>query len=601
MTCRRKDSKAVLFRAQKALNTTLAIAITMAVSFAAGDSFELRQRKLMEVLVAPRMLTRPTPAPAYAYRPRWQYYNAHLAQRSMLAEANRYFATSSDIQPGEWRVLALIRTYFRFKDTRLSPAARRRLRGVLQEYKERIDGPRYKKRFERWGVAGNHSITAYSTYLLLSQEFGRGPYYDMVRNKYIAWVRHQGRYGRDEVNSPHYLDRSFLPLLNLYDFIRDPTLRLWARMALDQLVTDFALLSIKNVRGGPWCRAHHRHVPFVAEISDGTQDSFYVAGYVLFGGAPTPPYLFTHQIMNYGFLITTDYRPPAVAVAIADSENRGRYEVKSHRSPVKGSLLTSEQEWDMYYYITPAYSLASLQDGVELDNHLTNGTTDPPDYVNTQVWELTFSDPMKILGPMRNLHINTGSVNNISELHNPSTALMQFRNVLFYKGHFMDYNDNLHAGGGWYEEVGIKSGKGVNGELETPKSKSFHFWKVKTPEGDVYVGITNYPYFDAGVIEVGLAADFEGFAAFRKQIMSRRAKCLGPKTLTYTDGEGNVISYDDGRAVVNGEPWPLHGYPLYASPYVKSELGSGLIRASKDGMELILDFRDPDRPRREER
>ncbi len=575
------------------------VAFLFLVTAVAGN-FESRQEELVRLLTSPEMLTRPSAGPGYEYRQRWQYYNAQLARGTRLAEANHYFATTADLKPQEWQVLAEIRTYFRFKDTKLDEAAGKHLRDVLKQYKDKMDSPQFRRRLDNWSWAGNHSITAYSTYLLLDQEFGSGPYHELVRRKYVNWVRHQGQYGRDEVNSPHYLDRSFLPLLNLYDFLEDPKLRLWARMALDQMVTDFALLSIKNVRGGPWCRAHHRHIPFVAEINDGTQDAFYVAGYVLFGHSSTPQYLFTDQIMNYGFLITTEYRPPAVAVAIADSNQRGSYQVKSHRSPVKGSLLTAKQEWDMYYYLTPAFSLASLQDGVELDNHLTNGTTDPPDYVNTQVWELTFSDPMKILGPMRNLHINTGNVNNISEEHNPNTALMQYKNVLFYKGQFMDYNDNLHTGGGWYAEVGIKSGEGRNGELETPKSKSFHFWKVKTPEGDVYVGITNYPYFDAGIIEVRRASRHESFAEFQKQIRNLKASCSDRWTLHYTTLDGESISYDHGRATVNGEPWPLHDYPLYDSPYVKSVRGSGLIEASKDGHRLVLDFRDRERPRREE-
>ena len=68
-------------------------------------------------------------------------------------------------------------------------------------------------------------------------------------------------------------------------------------MAADQMVTEFAVLSLDNVRGGPWCRAHHNHSPGVAEINDGTQDTFYVAGYALFGKSPRPDYLFTDQIL----------------------------------------------------------------------------------------------------------------------------------------------------------------------------------------------------------------------------------------------------------------------------------------------------------------
>ena len=89
-------------------------------------------------------------------------------------------------------------------------------------------------------------------------------------------------------------------------------------MALDQMMADFAVLNLDNVRGGPWCRAHQHHSPGVEEINDGTQDSFYVVGYQFFGNSARPEYLFTDQILSYGFVTTTDYRPPEVVVEIAD-------------------------------------------------------------------------------------------------------------------------------------------------------------------------------------------------------------------------------------------------------------------------------------------
>lgn len=187
--------------------------------------------------------------------------------------------------------------------------------------------------------------------------------------------------------------------------------------------------------------------------------------------------MFTDQILGYGFLTTTTYRPPAVVVALTDRTRRGSYQMRSHRSPVKGSLLTAKQEWDMYYYMTPRYSLAALQDRVELDNHLTNRMTKPHDFVNTQVWELTFADPLKILGPKRRLDVSTGA-NPIAEKRNPNTANMQYKNVLFYKGDFLDYNGNLADGGAYRKEA---SGDRV-----------YHFWQIATPDGPVFVAAIDF-------------------------------------------------------------------------------------------------------------
>ena len=547
-----------------------------------GGGFETRRARLLSMLTSPDMLGGDIDSGGYSYRRRWQYYNACLARGIKLAEANRYFAESDEIVPDEWPVLLFIRTYFAFKNRVLSPAAGERLAEVLKNYKSRFDNPK-NTRIEAHSTNGNHSIVAFSMYLLLDQEFGNGPKHEIARDKFIEWVRHQGKYGRDEVNSPHYLDRSLLPLLNVYDFIEDPQLKLWAQMAIDQMVADFAVLSIDNVRGGPWCRAHHKHSPGVAEINDGTQDSFYVAGYQFFGNTPLPEYLFTDQILNYGFLTTSEYRPPEVVVAIANRKTRGRYEFKSHQRSVRSKPSPGPVDWDMYYYITPSYSLGSLQDRVELDNHVTGRVT--RDFKNTQVWELTFCDPLKILGPKRSLAVSTGEKKQVVEPENPNTANMQYKNVLFYKGQLMDYNGNLSTGDG-------------DCSTEMAWDREFCFRRVRTSEGAVYVGVTHYPSADAGIIEVGTEQDHPGYEAFKQDIKDNASSCrdTGLRT-SYTSCKGDRIIYDHGKATVNGRNRPLHGYELYECPYVNSVHGSGIITIGNEKTgTLTLDFRDSTRP-----
>ena len=582
-------------------STCALLVLALAVCFGAqfktsrAESFAQRRDKLLDVLTDRKMLELNPSDKKYSYRVRWQYYHACLAKGIRIAEANRYFVTSEEIVADEWPVLIYIRTYFRFKDTLLGPDARRHLRKVLRQYKDKFDHPKSKSP-ERYGVHGNHSIVAFSTYLLLDQEFGEGPKHEIVRRKLIEWVQYQGKYGRDEVNSPHYLDRSLLPLLNIYDFSTDEKLNRWAHLAIDQMVADFAVLSLENIRGGPWCRAHQNHAPGVAEHNDGTQDSFYVAGYQFFGHNSMPEYLRTHQILNYGFVTTTDYHPPKVVHEISDSDRRVPYEYKSHRRPVRSSgagyYPRTYHEWDMYYYITPAYSLDSVQDRVELDNHVTARKT--RDFVNTQTWELTFADPHKILGPKRNLDVSTGEVNNLTEI-NANTANMQYENVLFYKGEFMDYNHNLTANGGEYVRE------------KTPKSE-YHFWRVSTPAEVVFVGIIHFPLAKAGILEVARESEFDDFHAFQKAVKGTQSACKDTgKETSYTSTKGDTIIYTNttgqtnkGEAVVNGENWSLHEYPLYDSPYIRSEYQSGIIRICKGPRMLVLDFRNSSKPVRTE-
>jgi len=547
-----------------------------------GTGFESRRAKLLEMLTSPKMLIGDIDSGGYSYRRAWQYYNACLARGIRLAEANRYFAESDDLAADEWPVLMYIRTYFAFKDTALSPKARERLAEVMLDYKKNHHRSR---NIESLGTNGNHSIVNFSMYLLLDQEFGNGAKHDVVRDKFVSWVRYQGKHGRDEVNSPHYLDRSLLPLLNLHDFIDDPKLKLWAHMAIDQIVTDFAVLSLDNVRGGPWCRAHHGHSPGVAEINDGTQDTFWVAGYQFFGNSPIPKYLFNDQILNYGFVTTTGYRPPEMVIEIADRKTRGAYEFKSHQKAVDSKPSPGPIDWDMYYYITPLYSLGSLQDRVELDNHVTGRIT--KDFKNTQVWELTFADPMKILGPKRSLAVSTGEKKEVVEPENPNTANMQYKNVLFYKGQLMDYNGNLSAAGG-------------DCSTETAGDREFRFWFIPTPDAAVYVGATHYLSAEAGIVEVSTSAEHCGYEAFKRDIRNNIGSCRDTGLYTsYTSCSGDTIVYDHGKAAVNGRNWPLHGYELYECPYVNSSHGSGVIPIGNKRIgTLVLDFRDSKNPLR---
>ncbi|MBN1673416.1 MAG: hypothetical protein JXR37_20390 [Kiritimatiellae bacterium] len=564
------------------------------------NGFEARREKLLDLLLelgGQKSINDGDPHQAqhrYSNRIRWQRYMACLARGVHLDEANAYFETSPDIVPEEWHTMCYLRTYLQFKDGVLSPRAAARLADTLAAYREnRFHAPGARNP-ECHGTNGNHSIVAFSFYLLADQVLGAGPKHDLAREKFIDWVQYHGRYGRDEVNSPHYLDRSFLPLLNLCDYAEDAELRLWARMAIDKMVVDWALLSLKNVRGGPWCRAYQNLVPGVAEHTDGSQNAFHVMGYQFFGGSPLPSYLMTDQILSYAFLATTAYRPPRVACLIADSEARGVFEVKSYRR-ANARPHAPYADWDMYYYMTPAFSLSALQDRIELDNDMNGGKAEPKDWVNTQVWELTFSHPTKKLGPKRDLTVGVGGPVPRLERDNPNTANMQYGNVLFYKGEIMDYNGNLAADGGTHA---CESGSG----------RAFEFWRVAVPEGDVYVGRTHFPAAAAGILEVGMASEYAGFQAFVDAVKGARASCQDTgKHTSYTSTKGDLIRYanpsgrpGEGHATLNGRPLALHDYPHYDSPWMRAERETGVIWVNKDGAAVLLDFSNRSKPVREE-
>ncbi|MHC4402220.1 MAG: hypothetical protein ACYTG0_21340 [Planctomycetota bacterium] len=100
----------------------------------AEAAFQSRRQRLLELLTSPEMLRGDVDSGGYSYRRRWQYYHACLAKGVRLDEANDYFATSDEIVADEWPVLVQLRTYFAFKDTVLSEAARKHLAEAMIDY-----------------------------------------------------------------------------------------------------------------------------------------------------------------------------------------------------------------------------------------------------------------------------------------------------------------------------------------------------------------------------------------------------------------------------------------------------------------------------------
>ena len=429
----------------------------------------------------------------------------------------------------------------------------------------------------------NHLLNWKVIYLLADQEFGvRDPSRrDEATESFKRWTQYRIERGMEEFNSPHYIARSLHPLLLMYDYFDDAQIRQWAQLGIDSILGDYALLTLNNVRGGPYYRTIFTDTfPDVAprdEHRNGFDDHLYEVGYLLFGNCDPP----TYRKNDYHYLVpgitTTSYRLPAALYELAtDKQARGRYIVQQRRRDRFGQI------YNLYYHITPAYSLGSLQDRVPLDNHH-GGDSKPVDHWNNQVWELTFADPWKILGPKR--HLGSMSV----ERENFNTANMQYKNVLFYKGEFLDYNGNLSDDGGSYS-------------TETSGDKWLHFWSVVTDDGTVYIGIIDYPRAGGGILEVGLEGDYPSFAAFQARIRGAKSHCVDTGLVTrYVSTKGDVITYDHGTATVNGAPFALKDYATCDSPFAKSRWDEGVMEFSINGKSLLLDARELAHPIRESR
>lgn len=343
------------------------------------------------------------------------------------------------------------------------------------------------------------------------------------------------------------------------------------------MLANYALLSLNNVRGGPYYRTI-----FTDEFSDvaprdehrnGRDDRLYEVGYLFFGNCPAPAYRKNDTHFLAACIVTTSYRIPKVIFELAtDKESLGRYEVKLRRRDRFGQL------YNLYFHITPAFSLGSMQNRVELDNFHSGRAREKIDHWNNQVWELTFAHPRQILGPHRNLSSMS------EETSNPNTANMQYKNVLFYKGRISDYNQNLPMGGGSFLTQSIDG-------------KELSFWRVVTRDGDVYAASINYTDQQAGILEVGQESDYASFEHFQKAILAAESHCEDTGLVTrYTSTLGDVITYDHGQATVNGKPFALDDYPTYESRFAESAWDEAVMEFMINRRLLRLDARNLEQP-----
>ncbi|MEZ6151683.1 MAG: hypothetical protein R3C09_16360 [Pirellulaceae bacterium] len=558
--------------------TALTVAVALGTPDAVSGELGQRRQVLLEMLSDPGIFPVRHDHGTSKIRSReWQFYHASLAQGIRVEEANEFFA-SLPVQRDEWLSLMLLNTFCEFEHV-LAPPAKSRMREIILSYANGLA----QNDLSAITAASNenHLINWKAVYLLAQQKFGvQDPSRcDEANESFKRWIQYRIQRGLEEFNSPHYVARSLHPLLLVFDYSDDASLRQWAQIGIDSILGNYALLTLNNVRGGPYFRTiftdKFGDIAPLDENRNGFDDHLYEVGYMLFGNCAPPRYRKNDYHYLVPCIVTTSYRLPTTLFELATNKlARGRYEVKARRRDRFG------QFYNQYYAITPAYSLGSLQNRVPLDNYH-SGESTPIDHWNNQVWELTFADPLKILGPKRNL------LSLSAEKQNPSTANMQFKNVLFYKGKFLDYNGNLSDGGGSYS-------------TEDAGEKTLHFWSVSTADaGKVYVGIIDYAREGGGILEVGMEADYPSFATFQEQLRRAKSQCIDTGLVTrYVSTHGDAIAYDHGQATVNGEPFALAQYATYEGPWAKSGWDEGVMEFSINNSTLRLDARDLDHPRR---
>ena len=524
-------------------------------------------------------------------------HTACLLNKAESPQAATWFKDKKNLIVGEWEILMLLRSYHALKNVeyfRSSGAGR-----AVEEYlrhswrQTRTDGARVNWKLDGYWGSENHKIVQFSNRLLL-EEFaapnGSTDIRDRASEQIIMWCREKALRGYTEYASTHYTERTLVPLLNIHDYALDTKhkLRLWCRMAIDQLLAEYALLNINGFRGGAIRRCYQSDITGYpnAELNNGAFDPMVTAGYVFFDNTDLLPitYRASDQSILYTFAATTSYRPTPVHEVLADPSSRGTVCLKSARRwDHEGS---QPQAPDTYWYawITPHYVLSSIRSPADIvwEGAVNGGVP----------YRISFRDPQAMIGAK--IAVGASPRDNVAVAPDPPVQrpLFQHRNVLLYHGTTDMYRDIAPK---------IPIGRGID-HFETDPPYSF-FREPGTGGETVYVGVTEQN--GLGVMEVRLASQHAGWEAFKRDVRDNAVSLISTSEIEYETCDRQKIRLRNGKAYVNCSErqlndWPLYDCRLIRGDWLNQSRQAGLITVGDEQTgQLVLDFRDPNSPRRE--
>ncbi len=578
-----------------------------------ADSFEVTvERRQRETLRTLAEITPPTEKP---WRSALNRHAACLLIGTRVDEAAAWFGdpathrhrTDSEL---EWGSLQMLRAYHALKASEhfVGAGCESRVREfLLRTYLPRVRDPetwggRYMNP-RAWAGSENHVIVQFSIRLLMEELAGDDmdrKAHDAVAAQIRKWCWEKAVRGLTEFSSPHYTERSLLPLLNVFDYSADGSLRECARMAVDQMLAEYALTQINGFRGGAMRRFYQYGGEFpCAEISDGRHDCLYPLGQILFGGLSDDDkltYAKCDQKLGHLFYATTAYRASPVHLAVARAARTTSSVFRSARRWEHEYAEPAAPDTYIYAYLTPHYVLGSIR---LPPGEIWGRKQDAPRFHATTnrgvPFRLSFHRPRAMIGPACALG-GSQSAGHDYRLDPPDArALFQHENVLLYKGRLDTYRSL---------EPAMSAEQSIAWEQ---RDGDLRFFGEPGADGEaVYVGVCERN--GLGVMEVRLASGHPSWTAFKDDFAANAASLESEAHIDYNTIDGRQIQYRGADSVtVNTERQRMSGWPLYQSPFLsapwlnQSDEAGRIVIGNEQTGQLILDFRNPADPRRTER
>ena len=272
-----------------------------------------------------------------------------------------------------------VRKYFLF-GALLAPEYRQRMFDGAKAWTEKdpLRRPHYAfvKPGEGWGPDVRNSwvdvrntenlfLMRVAAVYLFAEETGNEATRQQYKDVILGYARALYRVGMGEWDSENYHGHSLSPMLNVYDFAKDPEVRKAAKAALDYFCTVGAVKYHRGAFNGPSNRDYNHPQPFGGSAP--------CMLWLYFGDAPRANRRFESDEVH---VFSSSYRPPAAAVHLA-RKNFARpaelFAVKPNYNASTGGDLKSPPEYFETQYVGRTFQMGSLANGTSIGRSAING------------------------------------------------------------------------------------------------------------------------------------------------------------------------------------------------------------------------------------
>ncbi|MBI3882597.1 MAG: hypothetical protein HY301_21360 [Verrucomicrobia bacterium] len=427
--------------------------------------------------------------------------------------------------------------------------------------------------------------------------------YEARRAYWLKWFDERAKRGQFvEAGSPSYQGDSLNALFNVRDFAEDEILRRKADMYLDLAYAVMAEETLLTTRGGPKSRVKVGHEYDGGMANDRSYNTLF----------NSPGRTFTP--LGENTLTTSSYYPPPAVVSLAkDTRGRGTHSFATRwPGPVAEGKGKRSGDPDGVLWRTLDPERSVLRCGFATPNYVIGSAGLDPSWLDDTSmgnrWQgVVFDgDPLARIGfevvPAKakdwhgfNPFFSVQDRNIlVTQKWAPVPPNSASANPAYLRIYFSPTLDAVQADGGWIfarDGGAFAAVKVVAGSYAwTPA------WKHAA---DVTKDNKSFITLNAEIAPVILianqASDYDGnFDAFKTAVKAR--------PVHFADGVlrfETITFYGPARlGEVNGKTVNLAPARGYDSPFIRSEWGSGLIYIRKGSESVILDFRDPQNPKK---